>query len=244
MHERIYNLLVEQDEISWKSMIFDLIKKENLDPWNIDVNILTQKYIETVKKLKNLNLKISGKVVLAASILLRIKSNKLIGEDLDDFDRLIAGSNVDEEEFYDDLAQELARGEEKPEEKLDFSLLPRLPQPRKRKVSVFDLVRALEKALEVKQRRTLRRTLPDMKAPVKSFDIGDAMNKLDLRIKTLSQTKNNLKFSDLLSENTRKEIVFTFLPLLHLSNQGAVTLKQNSSFDDIFINIGGDKNVD
>ena len=138
MHDKIYNLLVEQDEISWKSMIFNLIKKESLDPWNIDINTLTQKYIEKIKKLKVLNLKISGKVVLAASILLRIKSNKLVGEDLDEFDRLMIGSNVDEEEFYDELAQELDRGEEKPKEKIDFSLLPRLPQPRKRKVSVFE----------------------------------------------------------------------------------------------------------
>ena len=119
-----------------------------------------------------------------------------------------------------------------------------MPQPRKRKVSVFDLVKALEKALEVKQRRNLRNFLPDIKAPVKNFDMGSAMKKLDLRIKTLSQTKNKLKFSDLLSEKTRDEIVFTFLPLLHLSNQGTITLKQDNSFDDIFINIGGDKNVD
>ena len=117
MHDRIFNLLVEQDEISWKSMIFNLVKKEGLDPWDINVSSLAEKYIKKLKELKELNLKVSGKVVLAAAILLRLKSNKLVGDDLDEFDRLFAGSEVSEEEFYDELAQELARGEEVPKEK-------------------------------------------------------------------------------------------------------------------------------
>ena len=37
-------------------------------------------------------------------------------------------------------------------------IYPRTPQPRKRKVSVFDLVQALEKALEVENRRKKSQT--------------------------------------------------------------------------------------
>lgn len=242
MHDRIFHLLVEQDEISWKSMIFDLVKKEGLNPWDIDVSQLAEKYIEKLKTLKEANLKVSGKVVLAASILLRIKSTKLVGDDLNEFDRLIAG-DISEEEFYDDLARELAEGEEKPKEAINYELLPRLPQPRKRKVSIFELVNALEKALEVKQRRILRRTPPHIDAPGKTFDIGKAINDLDLRIKGLINVKNQLKFTDLLTEKTNDEIVFTFLPLLHLSNEGHYSLKQDIHFGDIIIN-KGDKDAD
>ncbi len=241
MHDRIFHLLVEQDEISWKSMIFDLVKKEGSNPWDVDISKLTEKYIEKIKNLKQANLKVSGKVVLAAAILLRIKSIKLVGDDLSEFDRLIAGE-VSEEEFYDDLARELAQGEEKPKEAINYELLPRLPQPRKRKISVFELVNALEKALEVKQRRILRRTPPHIDAPVKKFDISKAINDLDLRIKGLINSKNQLKFSDLLSEQTSDEIVYTFLPLLHLSNEGYYYLKQDIHFGDIIIE-KGDKDV-
>ena len=225
-------------------MIFNLVKKEGLDPWDINVSSLAEKYIKKLKELKELNLKVSGKVVLAAAILLRLKSNKLVGDDLDEFDRLIAGSEVSEEEFYDELAQELARGEEVPKEKLDFSLLPRLPQPRKRKVSVFELVKALEKALEVKQRRVLRNTPPDVRVPVKGFDIGKAITELGQRIDSLIAARKNIKFTDLLSENSKEDIVFTFLPLLHLSNDGTINLKQNVSFGDIFITKGGEEDAD
>ncbi|RLE46799.1 hypothetical protein DRJ25_03650 [Candidatus Woesearchaeota archaeon] len=244
MYEKIFSLLVEKDEISWKSMILDLIRKEGLDPWDVDVSLLAQKYIERLKKMKEQNLKVSGKVVLAASILLRLKSNKLIGDDLDEFDRLIAGSEVSEEEFYDELSNELAQGEEVPKEKLDFRLLPRLPQPRKRKVSVFDLVKALEKALEVKQRRILRNTRPHVAPPEKGFDIGEAIVELSQRIDRLIAVKGQLKFVDLLVEKSRKDIVLTFLPLLHLSNDGKVNLKQEVHFGDIFITKGGVNNAD
>lgn len=223
-------------------MIFDLVKKENLNPWDINISSLSERFIGRLKEMKSLNLKVSGKVVLAASILLRLKSNRLLGEDLDEFDRLIAGSDVNEEEFYDELAQELAKGEEIPKEKINFSLLPRLPQPRKRKVSVFELVKALEKALEVKQRRVLRNRKPDIKIPEKSFDMSKAITDLDKRIKSLIATKNKVKFTDLLIDNSKEDIVFTFLPLLHLSNKGSVFLKQEVSFGDIFIS-RGEKNV-
>ncbi len=242
MHDRIFNLLVEQNEISWRSMIFDLVKKEGLDPWNIDISKLAEKYIKKIKTLKQANLKVSGKVVLAASILLRIKSTKLVGDDLDEFDRLIAG-DVNEEEFYDDLARELARGEEIPKEAINYELLPRLPQPRKRKVSVFDLVNALEKALEVKQRRVLRNIKPNIKAPEKGFDINKAISNLNLRINSLINTKNQLTFSDLLSDSSKDELILTLLPLLHLSNEGNFDLKQDIHFGDIFISRGG-KNAD
>jgi len=225
-------------------MIFDLVKKEGLDPWNINVSHLAEKYIKRLKELKDLNLKVSGKVVLAAAILLRIKSNKLVGDDLDEFDRLIAGSEVSEEEFYDELAQELAKGEEIPKERLNFELLPRLPQPRKRKVSVYDLVKALEKALEVKQRRILRNTKPDIKVPEKGFDINAAISELDQRIDRLISARERLRFTDLLTDNSKDEIVFTFLPLLHLSNTGVIDLKQEVSFGDIFITKGGEDDVD
>jgi segregation and condensation protein A len=244
MNNRIFNLLVESDEISWKSMIFDLVKKEKLNPWNVDVSSLSERFIETLKEMKILNLKVSGKVVLAASILLRLKSSRLLGEDLDDFDRLIAGAEVDEEEFYDELSQELARGEVVPKEKFNFSLLPRLPQPRKRKVSVFELVNALEKALEVKQRRILRSVKPDVKIPEKTFNIGKAIFDLELRIKNLSSINDSVKFADLLRDGSKEDIVLTFLPLLHLSNQGVISLEQKSSFEDIFIFVGGNKNVE
>jgi len=192
--------------------------------------------------LKEADLKVSGKVVLAASMLLRIKSTKLVGDDLDEFDRLIAGSDVSQEQFYDDLENELARGEVIGL-KEEFELLPRLPQARRRKVSVYDLVKALEKALEVKQRRVLQSVPPPLPLPVRTFDVTAAITSLFQRISSLFSFKKSLTFSDLLQSKSREDKVYTFIPLLHLSNHNKVELEQDVPFGEIKIKVLEGENV-
>lgn len=242
MQDRIYSILVEQNEISWKTIILDLINSEQMDPWDVDVSQLTQKYIEKVRELKEQSLKVGGKVVLAASMLLRIKSSRLVSDDLEDFDRLLAGNDVSAEAFYDGLEQELAAGEQVGL-KEDLELLPRMPQARRRKVSVFDLVRALEKALEVKQRRVLNAVPPPLPLPERKFDLTAAIQGLYRRILSLFGARKKLTFTDLLSGESREEKVYTFMPLLHLSNQRKVDLVQNEAFGEIQVHLVEAKNV-
>ena len=98
-----------------------------MDPWDIDVSLLTQKYIGMLRTLKEHDFRVSGKVVLAAAILLKLKSHKLVGEDLTELDRLLIGV----EEGMDELGFEEAAQIEKLTE--IPTLIPRTPQPRKRK---------------------------------------------------------------------------------------------------------------
>ena len=49
-HDRIFGLLMSKtDEITWQTIIFDLVKSEQMDPWDIDISLLTQKYIDFEK---------------------------------------------------------------------------------------------------------------------------------------------------------------------------------------------------
>ncbi|MBS3147376.1 segregation/condensation protein A [Candidatus Woesearchaeota archaeon] len=241
MQDKIFSLLVEQNEISWKAIIFDLVNSEQMDPWDVNISLLTEKYIERLRAMKERDLKLSGKVLLAASILLRIKSNKLVGEDLDDFDRLLAGDNS-AEAFYDGLEQELAAGEAIGL-KEDLELLPRMPQARKRKVSVYDLVKALDKALEVKQRRVLNTVPPPLPLPMRKFDLTGAVSNLFMRITSLFSFKKTLTFKELLPGETRQDKVYTFIPLLHLANQKKVELEQKEAFGEISVKLMEGSNV-
>ncbi|MEM3154535.1 MAG: ScpA family protein [Candidatus Woesearchaeota archaeon] len=243
MQDKIFSLLVEQNEISWKAIIMDLISTEQMNPWDIDISLLTDKYIERLRQMKEHDLKVGGKVLLAASILLRIKSTKLVSDDLDEFDRLLAGNDVSQEQFYDELEQELARGEELGL-KEDYELLPRLPQARRRKVSVFDLVKALEKALEVKERRVLHGMPPPLPLPQRKFDVTAALAGLYQRILSLFGVRKRLTFNELLPGETKQDKVYTFIPLLHLANNQKVELEQSDAFGDIHIKLVEVKNVD
>jgi len=242
MQDKIFSMLVEQNEISWKTIILDLISSEQIDPWNVDISLLTDKYIERLRELKEQDLKVGGKVVLAASILLRIKSTKLVSDDLDDFDRLIAGTDMSQEAFYDSLEQELAQGE-RDALKEEYELLPRMPQARRRKVSVFDLVKALDKALEVKQRRVLQSVPPPLPLPTRKFDLGASVVSLLQRLQSLFSFKKKMSFSDLLPSQSKHDKVYTFIPLLHLSNQQKVELEQKEPFGEIDIRLVEEKNV-
>ena len=180
MQDQILDMLLKEDEITWQTILFDLIKTEKMDPWNIDISILTHKYIAIVKKLQETNFSLSGKVILAASLLLKIKSDKLLNENMLAFDNLLY--ETEELENPDDFV-----GEEQ-ERLIHPKLTIKTPQTRKRKVSVNDLVFALERALEVEQRRKMRyireAEIPDsIKVPDKKIDIGNKITEICEKIK-------------------------------------------------------------
>ncbi|MBW2973808.1 segregation/condensation protein A [Candidatus Woesearchaeota archaeon] len=245
MEDKLFQMLVEENEISWKAIIYDLIRKEEMNPWDINVSLLSQKYIERLKQLKEMDLKVSGKVLLAAAILLRIKSKKLVGDDLNEFDRLLAATDVDEEEFYDGLAEELRRGEERAMYE-GIELMPRTPQPRKRKVSVYDLVKALEQALEVKKRRVFNSIREsNVTIPENKFDITEAIRGVYAKIVGLfrGRKEKHIPFNELVPSDTKKDHVYTFIPLLHLSNEDKIMLEQAEHFGEINVKLkGGEQN--
>lgn len=232
MQEQIYQL-IEQNEITWKSLLLDLVRNEHMDPWDVDISLLTQKYIQKASELKQTDLILSGKVLLAAALLLKLKSKRLVSEDLDEFDRLLAGPT--EEQFADSLEAELFAGEQQGFATEIPELHPNVPLPRQRKVSVLDLVRALEKALEVRHRRLLRLTPPaPIAAPERKFDVTAAITELQLRITSLFGSHGKLHFSGLL-RGGKQDLIYTIIPLLHLANQRSVDLHQEIPFGEISI---------
>src|SRR3989344_4033674 len=76
-HEHVYNILID-NEVGWQAILYDLINTERLNPWNLDLTALTQKYLEKVRELEEANFFISSNIILAASLLLRIKSEILL----------------------------------------------------------------------------------------------------------------------------------------------------------------------
>jgi len=236
MHEQVYQLVVEQNEITWKSMLLELIGNEKMNPWDIDISLLTQRYIERLKQLKDAELKVSGKILLAAALLLSIKSKRLVGEDLSEFDRLIAASEMTDDQFGDLLEQRDAS--QLPHEQI-AQLIPRTPQPRKRKVSIYDLIGALEKALEVKHRRLLKLGWPEhaVVIPGRRFDVSLAIKALYKRIREHFLSSRKLLFSELVHGTDKKQKVYTFIPLLHLSNERRINMYQQQAFDEIQIKL-------
>ncbi|MDO8643115.1 MAG: ScpA family protein [Candidatus Woesearchaeota archaeon] len=235
MEQQIFNILFHQDEITWQSLLLELVKQENIDPWDIDISVLANKYIEMVKEMKKADLRISGKVVLAAAILLRIKSQRFLTEDVAQFDNLIDGS--EDELLTEDPGMPFMFDRAKYHQ---LRLIPRTPQPRKRKVSIYDLLDALKRALDVEERRMLRipRQLK-LEIPEKKMDLNELMTQIYMKLLVLFRldAEKKVTFTSILPDTSKIAKIYTFIPLLHLSTQRKLDLDQPEHFGEISIKV-------
>ncbi len=241
MQQEILDLVLKEEEVGWKTIIFDLVKSEQMDPWDIDISLLTQKYLEVIKKLKEHDLKISGKVLLAAAILLKMKSTHLIDKDISRLDALL---NPEEPLLVDEDQLEMSREKK---EKQQFTLIPRNPQPRNRKVSVHDLVNALQQALATKKRMLEKIRPVHFNLPEKKVDIMEVIHDIYHKVVYYTQKEQTEKitFTKLLPPRAgRHEKVYTFLPLLHLENQQKVEMEQEKPFAEINVSIARAKKTE
>ena len=140
--EQIHDLLFNR-ELGWQEIIYDLINTEQLDSWDIDINVLADKYLEKIKKIEEADFFISSKVLLAASLLLRIKSEILLNKYIKNIDEILFGKT---EEKKNPL-ERIELDEEIPE------LIPRSPLPRFKKVTLKELIDSLNKAITTENRR-------------------------------------------------------------------------------------------
>ena len=231
MKDQLLDMLMKEDEITWQTIIYDLIKSEKMNPWDVDISLLTKRYLETIRKLHELNFFVSGKVILASALLLRIKSHKLLTEDIVALDNLLYPSS--EEEFHEELDDLY--------DNKNTNIPPlaiKSPQARKRKISVNDLITALQKALEVDKRRILRRARYEnvnVKIPERKIDITKLIKDLYDKILNYFQSREIILFNDLLTSDKREEKLLTLVPLLHLDHQKKLNLDQKVPFGDIEI---------
>jgi segregation and condensation protein A len=232
--EQIHDLLFSR-EIGWQEIIYDLINTEQLDPWDINLAILTDKFLEKVQKLEETDFFISSKVLLAASLLLRIKSEILLDKYIKSIDEILFGKK-EEKKSYE--MERIELDEEIPE------LIPRSPMPRVKKVTLQELMDALNKAITTENRRIKKEILnrsaiiqSSFSLPKRKFSIKDKIKEIFEKLSRhfeKNQDQRKIAFTDFVGEN-KEERIITFGSLLHLENSKKVWLEQEGHFEEIYI---------
>lgn len=227
--------LITGDELSWQAIIYDLIKTEQLDPWNIDLVILSEKYLGTIRELEDANFIVSSKVLLACSLLLRLKSEILANSYIQELNDILFGKGEVQKTL--DIEKYIIDEGELP------LLIPKSPMARHKKVTLEELMSALNKAINTENRR-IKRTIKTHQAK-KAAEMVFPKNKfipLKIRIKSIFSIINNhlmlpenkhLEFNSLAKEKNEK--LASFLPILHLSDEKKIFLYQPIHFEDILI---------
>ncbi|MAG60601.1 hypothetical protein CL619_02325 [archaeon] len=236
MQEHIEHIVLKHSDIDWKELMINLVHKEGMDPWDINITLLTEKFIATVKAMQEADLKISGKMFLATAMLFKLKSHHLVEYDISRLDALL---NEQEEEFYDEDFDENNNNGKGRRNQDPYQLIRRNPQPRKRKVSIHDLVQALQKAMKSRKRKlNINKPNYEFKIPDGSFDITNSIRELFNKINyyTKKKEQEELTFTSLLPPRAGKqEKVHTFIPLLHLENEKKVDTTQLKPFEEIYV---------
>ena len=217
-------------------LLLYLIKKDEVDIYDISIERITQQYLEFMDAFKVLDLEVAGEFVVMAANLIYIKSRALLPanvqppeEEADEEDpRWDLIRQLVEYKKFKDAAAQLSQREV--EQSQLFARMSDSPEAHPERplgdVSVFDLINAFNKVLKriSEKSEDLREIFEE------SFTVSD---KIDLIMK-MTGSGVPLKFTELLaSAASRGEIVVTFLALLELIRLKQLRCQQEEAFGEI-----------
>ena len=233
---QVYDIITSKKP-DWQGIIYEMVHTEQLDPWDLDLIVLTKKYFEKIELMEETDFYMSSKVLLAATLLLRIKSEFLLNKHLKEIDEILFGRKKEPA---------------KPVERIEIDeselpiLVPKTPMSRLRKVTLPELMIALNKAINTESRR-IKREVAVKRAEkligagipeIKKIDLKDRVKQFHDKILSLirgpEKPKTKLTYTEL-TNNEKEEKLATFLPLLYLSNNRKLWLEQDDHLEDIWI---------
>ena len=71
------NEIVQEAEVDGIEILVNMAKQGKIDPWNIDIVEVTDKYFMHIFQSKGKNLRLTSRALLFAAILIKLKSNVL-----------------------------------------------------------------------------------------------------------------------------------------------------------------------
>jgi len=224
-----YNVFLDAiDKPTWKVVLTDTIKSADMDPWDIDVAKLATMFLEKINKMRKIDFRIPANAVLASSILVRFKSETWQLYPQKDF----------EEELENATGTDYV---------IDGEHIPELSNARRitqRRVTIEELINAVEEVMNVEKRRALRaenRMIPEQLAQIANtenlFDFEALADQVYEKVIATKDSENLVLFSSLVNGGTREDTVDTLLPLLFLANQDKIAIWQDKSFGEIFISV-------
>jgi len=232
--EQVHDLLFGR-EIGWKDIIYDLIKTKQLDPWNIDISILTEGFLERIQNYEETDFFISSRILFAAALLLRIKSELILSRYMKSIDEILFGQK---EEEKTSSFERIELDEEIPE------LIPRSPMPRFRKVTLKELIDSLNKAIITENRRikkeivnknALRET--GISLPKRKYNIKNKLKQIHGKVIAhfeANKSHRKVSYTKVIGED-KEERALSFYPVLQLENNGEFWLEQEAHFEEIHI---------
>jgi len=216
-------------------LLLFLIRKEEIDIYNIPIARITGQYIDYVNLMTELNLSVAGDFFVMSATLMEIKSAMLLPRGSVDEDgeledpRLALVEKLLEYKKYRNAAGELADMEAVQSMKFPAggAVIRRNGDEEKEPESAFILLTALKDVLD-------RYSEPEFRVPVAEGPTLD--EQIDYIKSELEKNRGQVSFKSLM-HTSRIFIVVTFLAMLELLKRHEVRVYQESAFDEIYLQI-------
>lgn len=221
-------------------LLLHLVKEANIDILDIKVEEITDKYLEYIKREKELNINIAASYLVMASELMYLKSKSLLpvvkkdDEEVEDeeitrenlINRLIEYKRYKEmtpvfKELEEERKKIYIKAPEKVSNYVDNTLVG--------EASVDDLIEAFKRFLERKEEeKPLETTIAR-----KEYSVKERKN----NIRNILKVKKKAYLEELFEEYNRPVVVVTFLSILEMVKEKSVVISQDRNFDKILIEL-------
>lgn len=231
------NIEIKIDEFEGPlDLLLHLIKESKMDILNLQIEQITNQYLEYINKMEEMNLNIASSYLVMAAELIEMKSRLLLPrheeeeeEEEDPKEQLV--NRLIEYQRYKDLTKEFKELEEErhqiftksPESIKEY--LPDIEVISNTDVTLNDLLQAFQKFLERQKEKEPLMT----KVTKKEISVEERRKS----IKGILKSQGKVNFLDLFDTLTKEYVVVTFLAILEMARQNELIIVQESNFGDI-----------
>ncbi len=223
-------------------LLLHMVKKHQMDIYEIDIKIIIDEYIEFINSLDRQDLDSKSEYLTMASELVHLKSKMLLGFDDEEDDA--SGYEINSEE---DLRNRIIEFEKYQNISNDFRLLEsnrqeyytKIPESLREycdenqklsgSIDIEDLIEAFKNLQERLEYKTPKNT----KITKRELSIKDKTN----YIKNILKEKSKVEFTELFESATKDELVITLLSILEMCKKSEVFLSQSKNFSTIFVEV-------
>lgn len=207
-------------------LLIHLIKKAEVDIYDIPIAQITSQYLEYLEWMKQMNIDFAGDFVLMASTLTHIKSRMLlpvqVGEEEEEDPRLEITRPLLEYLRIKSAAEQLAErnllGDKTFTRKADADILEGVQDDQVIRIGLFELIDAFQNIL-------------DKVSPDHRVDLSRDRVSVQERIAQLTEMleeKESMTFDELFADNReRSDIIVTFLAILEMAKLNLLRIAQH-----------------
>lgn len=225
-------------------LLLHLIKKNEVDIYDIPIAAITEQYIEYLEFMKVLNLQFAGEYLVIAAELSLIKSKMLLPkpviEEEEEDPRAELVRRLIEYQVYKDAATDLSGRDVLGRDvfKRDY-IDTAFEVDEEVELMHVDMWSLIEAFREFYKRRSYL-WAEEVSFEIETISIEDKIEQVVLRL----QTSPNMKFDDFFDDcSSRFDLVITFLALLELSRTDNIEVVQESPDSTILITYTGESQI-